>query len=301
MCAQPIRSRVRSYAKINTRLHVGARRADGYHDLCTVFQSIALHDLISFETIDEEIRMRIHGADLPADAHNLVHRAAVEFRARSGIRSGWSIELEKRIPLAAGLGGGSSNAASTLIALNRMSGLPLNADELHDIAAGLGSDVPYFLLGGRALGSGRGEILEPLDDLPERHLLLLIPPFGIKSSQAYQDFDLTLQGTIEGSKLSECRQRYLGEEHARWHNDLERGVFVRHPELDSIKKRLLQLGADDALMSGSGSVIVGGFGSRERAEEVRDKITDNGFDIILTKTISRAEFRRGYSPDIDEA
>jgi 4-diphosphocytidyl-2-C-methyl-D-erythritol kinase len=301
MSGQPTAFSVRSYAKINTHLAVGALRSDGFHEICTIFQSIELHDRLHFSPGGDGCRLSVRGVDLPADDSNLVLRAARLFGERSGRAIDCAILLDKRIPLAAGLGGGSSNAAATLLALNHLTAAALNADEMHDIACALGSDVPYFLLGGRALGRGRGEVLEPLADVPELHLLLLVPHFGVKASQAYRDFDLTLQGENEGSKLPDCRARHHGAEASRWQNDLERGVFARYPVLGALKQRLFDCGADEALMSGSGSVVVGGFRQRERAEKARDRLESSEFDIILTKTISQEHCRRGFSPAFDEA
>ncbi|MGZ5429246.1 MAG: 4-(cytidine 5'-diphospho)-2-C-methyl-D-erythritol kinase, partial [Thermoanaerobaculia bacterium] len=177
-----------SFAKVNRSLHVLGKRSDGYHEIDTIFQTVDLSDRIDFlegEEGSEEVSLTIEGADLPADSRNLILRAASALRERTGTRRGARIHLSKKIPIGGGLGGGSSNAAATLLGLSALWNLQLSDPDLEALAASLGSDVPFFLLGGRARGTGRGEILEPLADGPEEWLVLVFPRFSLSTAVVY--------------------------------------------------------------------------------------------------------------------
>jgi 4-diphosphocytidyl-2C-methyl-D-erythritol kinase len=183
---------VRAHAKINLDLRVLGTRADGFHELRTVFQAIALHDTVSCAAREGPLAIECDAAGVPLDESNLVWRAAQAFwRAlrRPGQVRDVSIRLEKRIPIEAGLGGGSADAAATLVALARLWRVPVRPAQLIDIGATLGADVPFFLSGGTALGLGRGEEIYPLADLPRHWVVLLIPGFGVSTSEAYAWYD----------------------------------------------------------------------------------------------------------------
>jgi len=188
--------RRRAPAKVNLVLRVLGRREDGYHEIASLMQSISLFDELDFSPHQRGIILRCPGNDLPTDGRNLVYRAAAAFFRRTGIAGGVKIELRKRIPMAAGLGGGSSDAAATLSALNELYGAPLPAAELSSLAASLGADVPFFLFGPRAWAFGIGERLEPAAPLPPFHLVLLHPPFEVPTGPVYQGLNLGLTNDI---------------------------------------------------------------------------------------------------------
>src|SRR6266436_7306767 len=178
-----------SPCKINLLLNILGRRADGFHELETVIQPIGLYDLLSFKRVGQEIELTCSNPSLPADSQNLVHRAASAFLEAAKITDGVQIHLEKHLPLAAGLGGGSGNAATTLLALNELFDAPLSSEQLRAIAAGLGSDIPFFLQTKPALATGRGERIQPLDFFPGLRgawFSLMYPGFGIPTPWAYQ-------------------------------------------------------------------------------------------------------------------
>lgn len=250
-----------SPCKVNLLLNILGRRPDGYHDLETVFLHVPLHDTLSFDLAPEGIRLTCSRADLPVDESNLVHRAATRFLQAAGMTSGVAIHLAKHIPLAAGLGGGSSNAAHTLLGLNDLFGQPLPIEALHRIAATLGSDVNFFLQDQPALATGRGERIEPLAPfgvLSGMAMLLYHPGFGISTPWAYRElgrFPSALNGT-PGRALALARQLAGGDLHggmAALYNSLEAPALDKYPVLALYQDFLRARGAVGTLMSGSGS------------------------------------------------
>ena len=180
---------LQSPCKVNLLLNILGKRPDGYHELETVMQPVALHDRIVFQREGIDLQLTCSDSALPTDSTNLVHRAAAAFLTVTGLKEGVRIHLEKKIPMAAGLGGGSGNAATTLLGLNRLFDQPLTEASLHAIAASLGSDIPFFLQSGPALATGRGETIAPLAPFPALKgagLLLLQPGFGIATAWAYK-------------------------------------------------------------------------------------------------------------------
>src|SRR2546423_207492 len=178
-----------SFCKVNLLLNILGRRADGFHELETVMHPVNLSDTLSFSRKPRSIELTCNDPGLPADSTNLVHRAAAAFFAQTRISEGVAIHLDKRIPMAAGLGGGSGNAATTLLAMNELFDLPLKPDELHQIAAAIGSDIPFFLQSRPALATGRGEKIQPLNFFPALRgtaFILMHPGFGISTAWAYQ-------------------------------------------------------------------------------------------------------------------
>jgi 4-diphosphocytidyl-2-C-methyl-D-erythritol kinase len=243
---------VRSYAKINWSLRVTGRRADGFHDLETVFQAVSLHDTLTF-TPAEALTLTCDDPTIPTDGTNLVLRAARALGAPPV-----AIHLEKRIPAGGGLGGGSSNAAATLVTLAGMFALDA---PLAQLALSLGSDVPFFLVGGTAYATGRGEVLTPLPPAAGIPLLLLMPEERVLTKEAFaglQHFSAPL-GIERAARL-------LPEDLI---NDFEESVFAKLPRLAALKQRLLDAGAAWAGMSGSGSTIVGRFTSAAARDAAR--------------------------------
>lgn len=238
--------KVRSFAKINWSLRVTGKRPDGFHDLETVFQSISLYDTITF-TLADRLVLTCDDPDLPVDETNLVMRAA-----RALGSPPVAIHLVKRIPAGGGLGGGSSNAASTLMTLSTMiPRLMGGLGRLQDVARSLGSDVPFFLVGGTAYATGRGEILSPLDPASGIPLLLLMPEERVLTKEAFAG--------LEHYSPPLGLERYRNMPYGDFVNDFEASVFERLPKLKLLKRRLLESGAKWAGMTGSGSTIVGAF------------------------------------------
>ena len=248
--------RVESYGKINWTLRITGRREDGYHDLETLFQTITLHDVLTFREADR-LTLTCDDPTIPTDETNLILRAA---RALSAPPV--SIELQKRIPAGGGLGGGSSNAAATLVALAQMFGIDR---PLHDIALGLGSDVPFFLLGGLAYATGRGEVLTPLPPLLVP-LLLVFPSERVLTAEAFRLLQ-RFSPPLGMERLSQLRFEDFV-------NDFEEPVFAKLPQLRVIKERLLRAGATWAAMTGSGSTMVGAFASESLRDAARASFSD---------------------------
>ncbi len=250
-----------SPCKVNLLLNILGRRPDGFHELETLFQPIALCDTLQFEGIGGGIELTCSDPRLPTGDGNLVHRATSLFRETAGITDGVRIHLEKRIPHAAGLGGGSGNGATTLLGLNELFGQPLSAAQLHELAARLGSDVPFFLQTRPALATGRGELLEPIEAFAALHgktMLLIHPGFGISTAWAYQQlakFPQALNGQPGRARelvalLQTNDTRAAG---ARFYNSLEAPALDKYPILALYQGFLRAHGALAALMSGSGS------------------------------------------------
>ncbi|HSL92981.1 MAG TPA: 4-(cytidine 5'-diphospho)-2-C-methyl-D-erythritol kinase [Bacillota bacterium] len=267
--------RLFSPAKVNLYLRIHHRRPDGYHELTTVLQTVNFGDFVRFASAD---RLRLTApADLPQGGGNLAWRAAEAFYTVLGRIPRVHITLEKNIPAQAGLGGGSSNAATVLRGLNAMHGFALSAATLSELAAGLGSDVAFFLHGGTALATGRGEIVRPLPDLPPFYIRIIKPAFGLSTPDVYalwsggapMDYEAVL------ALLDDFDPRRL------LHNDLEQPAFALRPELTAFKDRLMSEGAEAALLSGSGSAVFGVY----RQEPIRRPLQVDGAQEWLARTL----------------
>jgi 4-diphosphocytidyl-2-C-methyl-D-erythritol kinase len=270
MTGEPRRARLRALAKLNLGLRVLCKRPDGYHELRTIFQTISLADVIEVEYRPAR-RTRIElqsEVDIP---DNLIVRAAEMVMDVSGARGEVRFKLNKKIPMGGGLGGGSTDAAAVLLALPVLAGKRLDLETLLDLARQLGSDVPYFLLGGTAVGLGRGTELYPLPDLPGCAGLLVASGVHVSTAEAYAALKRGLTTELQQNMIDSfqssawlMRQGLPAESRLKLAgNDFESVVFGRHPQLDSIKRRLLQRGARTAMMTGSGSGVFGLFASRE--------------------------------------
>jgi 4-diphosphocytidyl-2-C-methyl-D-erythritol kinase len=250
-----------SPCKVNLLLNILGRRADGFHELESLFHPVALCDTLRFERTGGGITLTCSDSRLPTDAGNLAHQAASAFRQAAGVTDGVRLHLEKRIPPAGGLGGGSGNAATTLLGLNELFGEPLAAARLHELAARLGSDVPFFLQTRPALVTGRGEHIEPLDFFPalqDRALLLVQPGFGISTAWAYQRlarFPRALNGRAGRARTLVDLLRATDARTAAgaFYNSLEAPALDKYPVLALHQEFLRANGALGALMSGSGS------------------------------------------------
>jgi len=262
-----------SPCKVNLLLNILGKRPDGFHELETVFHPVALCDRLEFSRGGQGIELSCNDPVLPVDAANLVHRAAARFCESAGIRDGIRIHLEKHVPLAAGLGGGSSNAANTLLALNELFGEPLPAGQLQHIAASLGSDVNFFLQNQPALAMGRGERIVPLEPFPAlqgAHFLLIHPGFGISTAWAYRElarFPSALNGQAGRAQylVAQLQSADLGTAGRAFYNSLEAPALEKFPVLRLYQEFLRNHGAAATLMSGSGSTTFALFRSQNAA------------------------------------
>lgn len=256
----------KSYAKINIGLEVVGKRPDGFHNIETIFQQIDLCDEMEFSK-SNEICIQTNSPHCPDGPTNLAYKAAVALCDFVDQRFGANIYIDKQIPVSAGLGGGSSNAATTLVALNKVYGLELGDSELEEIALKLGSDVPFFVRGGTALGQGRGEILEPIVITKHYYGVIVVPSYGISTKWAYENSNFSL---TKRNKKSNFGTFFLNSaDYESWRsvlkNDLEPAVFSAYPELRKIKDQFYTQGAFYAQMSGSGSSLYGLFWNKNDA------------------------------------
>ncbi len=269
----------KSWCKVNLLLNILGKRPDGFHELETVMHPLALHDQITLEPAASGIELTCDSPDLPTDSRNLVYRAAQLFLQTAAIRQGVKLRLEKRIPLAAGLGGGSGNAAATLLGLNELFGSPLNHEALHKLAAGIGSDIPFFLQEKPALATGRGESVQPLESFPALKgsaFLLIHPGFGISTAWAYQNlarFPDALHGRPGRAPqlISLLQKADLKAACAAFYNSLEAPALEKYPLLALFQEFLRANGAAGALMSGSGSTTFAVLENEPAAVELSKK------------------------------
>ncbi|MBC7933228.1 MAG: 4-(cytidine 5'-diphospho)-2-C-methyl-D-erythritol kinase [Rubrivivax sp.] len=286
-----------AFAKINLGLRVKGRRVDGYHEISTVFQTITLHDSLTFELMPaESVELNCSDPDIPTDESNLVVRAAVALCARFGVRCGVRVELEKRIPAGGGLGGGSSDAAVTLIALAHLWNIETDKRELEEIGAPLGADVPFFLTGGTALGMGTGTDILSLEDAPKMHLAVAMPGVHVSTAEAYKRLNapaLTKAEGVANLSVSRTEADFSGFICGVTRNDFEAVVFGLYPEIERARDVLKGLGAHRALLSGSGSSVFGVFDSKEEVERACEALRDEvGWQVFACATLTRAEYLR---------
>lgn len=286
---------LRAPAKINLTLRVGPRLPDGYHDVRTVMQTISLFDTLTITPRRGPFALQTRTPGVPADESNLVWRAADRlWRAagREGPPRDAHVRLTKEIPAAAGLGGGSANAAAALVGLNRVWDLRRSARDLFDLAATLGADVPFFLVGGTAMGAGRGDELYALEDIAASGVILIKPSFGVSTAEAYRWCDDDRAAGVE-SRQAARRPVDLG-----WPtgpvalvNDLEGPVAQRYPAIREMVEACYREGATAAAMTGSGSAVFGLFSEASAARAAR-RLKRPDWLVLVTRTLARREARR---------
>ena len=294
-------------AKINLGLRVLNRRSDGYHELRTIFQTISLADHLTVgydPRGDGEVELDCDDISL-STKDNLAVRAAESLLRAGAWRGSVAIELKKRIPAGAGLGGGSSDAAAVLLALGRLLKPQPHTVMLAEVAAELGSDVPFFLQGGTAVGLGRGEEVYPLPDQPRRRLVLVAPEIFVSTTEAYQALSKSRarltpaerQHIISGFQAGVVASGKSGaiDPAGLPANDFDSVVFQQFPILRKWKKRLIEAGASVAMMSGSGSTVFGVFSSLRRAREARKTLREFGGKVYLTETLNRTSYQASWS------
>jgi len=286
-----VRFTARAPAKINLGLHIVGKRPDGYHNLISLMVPVNLCDELEFELVPKGIEIRCPNSDLPTNENNLVHRAAQVVLDASRSDIGVRIELTKNIPISAGLGGGSSDAATTLMVVNQMLGNPLKHEDLYHHAANVGADVPFFLLGRWAVAQGIGDSLTPVDNVPTLWTVLMHPHFPVSTRWAYENLTLTTRpngskfnslGSTSAEEMSVSHQKLLERQQLAIEdilplliNDFEPLVFGRYPELHDLRNALLAAGARAVPMTGSGPTLVGLFTSESKARAAYDFLCGN--------------------------
>ena len=314
---------IRSFAKINIGLKIGPRRHDGFHELRTVYQTIALADIVRVD-VTRGVGIDIHSKDsrVPGDESNTCYRMAERVLRALKIRNKVRISIEKHLPLQGGLGGASSNAVATLIGMEKALGRTLPPAERLRLATEVGSDVPLFLVGGTVLGTGRGEQVYPLEDLPSFDCVVATPAVGVSTPEAFADWDrkhevdskLTGPGTsdkmngfshsifewLSGSDFSATGVPEKGWDRAEAllldlvrtgiENDFESVVFPRYPAIREVKRALERAGSCYVSLSGSGSTVYGLFKDKEAAEKAAQFLNNKGITALATVTLPRAKY-----------
>lgn len=283
-------------AKVNLFLDIAGLRKDGYHEIRTIFQSIRLCDELYFQTKAKGIKIECDNLDVPQDDSNLAYLTAKEFFKYSKINYGVKIKIKKNIPIKAGLGGGSSDAAVTLFVLNKIFKVNIPLYELIKIGANIGSDVPFFLIGGTALGTGRGEEVFPLKDIKRLYLLLGMPKKGISTKEAYKKIDRVLTQKNTSLKIVEIVRRILAGEFGKEDMFNRFEEVIKNREILEYKKRLYQLESEKIMLSGSGSALFGVFTDRNKAMENFRKLSVQQGNWAVTSTLKRKEFFSFITP-----
>jgi 4-diphosphocytidyl-2-C-methyl-D-erythritol kinase len=282
----------RSFAKINLHLEVLGKREDGYHQLRTVFQTVDLCDLLTIGLTDGGVALEVEEEKVPSGPENLAHQAASAFVERWAPKQGVRMRLRKNIPVGGGLGGGSSNAATVLLALQELLDSPAPAAELTSVAGSLGADVPYFLVGGTALGTGRGDVIEKLEELPETDIWLVTPAVSISTAEVFAQFakltpkpgKSSIEPLAEGSSSS-----WLASGNG-W-NDLQELVVNRYPEVGDVYNALREAGASEVRLSGSGATLFARFGDQSVSRELVQHLPPTSL-LVRARTLTRSSCQR---------
>jgi 4-diphosphocytidyl-2-C-methyl-D-erythritol kinase len=295
-----------SFAKINWSLRILGKRPDGYHEVRTILQTISLHDDLHFQVSgDGVITLSCNDSNIPTDNENLIVRAAYALKDRYNINEGVHIRLEKRIPAQAGLGGASSNAAVSLLALAQVWKIEAAGPELLEIATSLGADVPFFLGGGCALATGIGATISPLADSELQHLVVVTPKVGVATARAYAAISSPTLTTMNADPILSSSHEDANSRHSvPWSphgdliNDFESVIFDIEPEIRRTKETVLRAGALGALLAGSGSSVFGIFADYEAQQRAVNEIKmEVGWRIFPCVTVSRNEYFRALASD----
>jgi 4-diphosphocytidyl-2-C-methyl-D-erythritol kinase len=294
------RVRLPAFAKINLCLHITGRRADGYHELRTVFQAISLHDTLELErTSKPGITLETTDPALPTGRENLVWRAIEIARRELRLPGGVHAKLIKRIPVARGMGGGSSDAATAILAVIHLAGKSLSIARAIEMGSSLGADVPFFLFGGTALGVGRGDEIYPLPDQPAANVVVVSPAgIAVSTREAYSWLPSRLTNPAGQPKLSGFCALCWRRQGIQVSNDFEAPVFRRHPRLRTIRRGLLQGGATEAALAGSGSAVFGLYRDPAWARRTAQNFPKD--QVFLAKTLSRVEFGRSLGVRLND-
>ncbi|MBC8014821.1 MAG: 4-(cytidine 5'-diphospho)-2-C-methyl-D-erythritol kinase [Sporomusaceae bacterium] len=278
---------VRANAKINLTLDVLYKRADGFHQVEMIMQAIELADILNLEDKPSGgISIITNIGHLPCDHRNLAFQAALLIKESCQVKSGVHIALEKKIPMSAGLAGGSSDAAAVLLGLNQLWNLGLSLDELKVLGAKLGSDVPFCLVGGTALATGRGELLTQLTPLPPCYVVLAKPRIGVSTAWVYGKYrGIGIHHPDTAGVRYALTQSDLPGVASRLSNVLESVTISEYPKIGNLKESMMQYGAMASLMSGSGPTVFGLTPDQDKAEYIADKLrSQHDVEVIITKT-----------------
>ena len=278
---------LRTPAKINLCLSVLGKRPDGYHDVEMLMQAVGLYDVVTVSLAGEGITVQCDDNAVPGGEGNIAYKAAALMQALSGRNTGIRVEIKKSIPVAAGLGGGSSDAAAVLAACNRLMGLGLNRERLAEAGAKLGMDVPFFFYGPTALALGRGEILERIRPLDRFWVLLANPGFETSTAWVYKNVNLGLTKKVDCNNIARLK---IGQMALALHNDLETVVREAHPVIGGIEKSLLAQGALGAMMSGSGPTVFGIFDGEAACREAARSLVSTGWRLYPAETLTEPLF-----------
>jgi 4-diphosphocytidyl-2-C-methyl-D-erythritol kinase len=295
-----------SFAKINWSLRILGKRPDNFHEVRTTLQTISLHDRLDFELSgDQQIALSCNDPEIPTDNRNLIVRAAHALNNRYAISKGVRIQLEKNIPIQAGLGGGSSNAAVALLALAHLWQIDISANDLLTIAADLGADVPFFLFGGTAQATGTGTTLSPLPDAGVYNLIVIVPNVSVSTRDAYASLQAVALTTdtpefiLSSSQNAAISSDSLPWSRSNFKNDFESVIFDMHPEIERAKDQLVAAGAIAALLAGSGSSVFGIFADQKSQQRALEKIQcQAGWRIFPCGTVSRNEYRHAIGDQL---
>lgn len=284
-----------AYAKINWTLHVGGRRPEGYHELRTVFQTITLHDRLTFSGRDDKgFALTSTDQTIPVDEGNLIWRAALALKERFKVERGAAVHLEKHIPAEAGLGGGSSDAAVTLMGLARLWRVGAAREELAELGAQIGADVPFFFTGGTALGTGLGTEIQPLPDVEAEHLLIVMPRARVRTADAYKALKrpaLTKESPDIILSISCAEALFSDSLHEALHNDFEPVIYERNPEIARARRRLIEEGARGALLAGSGASVFAIFDNSRALGLAREALErEPGWRVFEASALSRRRY-----------
>lgn len=282
------RAIARSYAKINLTLDVLGKRPNGYHDVEMIMQTVSLFDLVLVDKTYSNITINTNLKYLPTNEKNIAYKAAQMFFKRTGVRGGVRIMIHKNIPVAAGLAGGSGNGAAVLFAMNMLFNAGLSVEELCQIGAELGADIPYCLLGGTQLAQGIGEILTPLPPVPKTTVLIVKPPINVSTGSIYEQIDSApvekrpdtqkIIGALEKGDIYGVAENLC--------NVMEAVTEKMHPVVGGIKNKMLINGAIGAVMSGSGPSVFGFFDDDKKAKLSHDSFAHQYKDVFLVKTLN---------------
>lgn len=267
--------KIESYGKINLGLDVLYKREDNYHELSTIMQQIDLSDILTIKDIKEGIKLESNHRDVPLDSRNLVYKSWEKIKEKTGINRGVYININKRIPVSAGLAGGSTNAAATLKGLNELWDLKLNEEELRNIAVEIGADVPFCTMGGTALAEGIGEKLTKLKSFKNHQLLLINPGMGVSTVEVYKNLRLKGKRTLDTDKIiSSIENNDIKTLSDNMINVMEEVVLENNPIIEEIKNDLIKYGSLKPLMSGSGPTVFGFFDDLDKLHYCKDKLEE---------------------------
>lgn len=288
-----------AFAKINLNLRILGKRDDGFHELCTIFQTVSLADNLTFTEYDEVI-LTCNDEKISTDESNIIIKAANKLREKFNIKKGAKIGLEKNIPSPGGLGGGSSDCAVALLGLAKLWKLKIDFSELVEIGKNLGSDVPFFFYGGTAFGTGRGTEIESIGEVDEKFLLIVTPNFEVSTKLAFERLNKPRLTNFDSkSILKICRNEAASFSFRQnvLKNDFENSVFEIYPEIKRVREKLLELGAIKSLLTGSGASVFALFDKEEtRQATIKAIKKDENWRMFAVATISRNEYRVALKP-----